>query len=137
MSIPPASLSHSLLASFVEKTDTLNRTGYTIGEEIVVYKCCQWTGTQNKPNVHGKQSSLLRTVAVSATLCGSVFALAETAASLGKCFPGKQKKLRPNKKQLRRLCGATVLCHITWSNSFHCFAMSQQITRRFLHGNAF
>ena len=49
----------------------------------------------------------------------------------------ENKKLRPNKKQLRRLCGATVLCHITWSNSFHCFAMSQQITRRFLHGNAF
>ena len=43
----------------------------------------------------------------------------------------ENKKLRPNKKQLRRLCGATVLCHITWSNSFHCFAMSQQITRRF------
>ena len=97
MSIPPASLSHSLSASFVEKTDTLNRTGYTIGEEIVVYKCCQWTGTQNAPNVHGKQSSLLRTVAVSATLCGSVFALAETAASLGKCFPGKQKNYGPIK----------------------------------------
>ena len=36
MSIPPASLFHSLSASFVEETDTLNQTGYTTEAEIVV-----------------------------------------------------------------------------------------------------
>ena len=75
------------------------------------YKSCQWKALQNAANVLGMQSSLLRTVEVAATVCRSVLAVAETAASLGKSFPGKQKTTTHKKATMPTLWGLIPMSH--------------------------
>ena len=125
MSIPPASLFHSLSAFFVEQTDTLNQTGYTTGAEIVVL-----TKVVNGKHYEMQQMilacnlryyelwRLLQLYAVVVWRCPKQPHLWESLSQ-------ESNKPRFIKRQLFQHRGASFLCHITCSNTSYCSCMKQ------------